>query len=356
MDGLENDDSQFSSFDRRTHTSARTNMQSIKSALLGTYSLVTQIFTPAKQPTGLVPLEGRVAIVTGANIGCGFETARSLAGLGAHVVLACRNSEKGEAAVQAIRSEFPSSQVELQLLDLQSLASIRDFAQAANKKFPKIHLLVNNAGVMVPPFGHTADGFETQFGTNYVGPFYLTLLLLDNIVAAGTPERVARIVNVSSAAYHGGSINFDDLNSEKSYDRLGAYAQSKLANILFSGQLQQLLTARKANVASHALHPGVVNTGLYQHLPQFLQFIERPFANLLFYTAAQGAYSSMYAAASSETEADRGLFYSNCTRTPLDAHATNAATSSALWKATVELIRSKGFQVPAAVASDSSVQ
>jgi NAD(P)-dependent dehydrogenase (short-subunit alcohol dehydrogenase family) len=200
--------------------------------------------------TDLPDMTGRTVIVTGANSGIGRAAARALAGAGARVVLAVRDTAKGRAAAAAMPGE-----TEVRELDLASLASVREFAGAWKGD---LDLLVNNAGVMVPPFSRTADGFELQFGTNHLGHFALTNLLLEHITG--------RVVTVSSTAHRIGSIDFDDLNWEhKPYKASRAYGQSKLANLLFTSELQRRLTAAGSPVLATAAHPGYAATNLQFH-------------------------------------------------------------------------------------------
>ncbi len=192
-------------------------------------------------------MTGRTVIVTGANSGIGRAAARALAGAGAHVVLAVRTLDKGQAAAADMPGE-----TEVRLLDLASLASVREFAKAWKGE---VDLLINNAGVMVPPLTHTVDGFELQFGTNHLGHFALTNLLLEQVTG--------RVVTVSSTAHRMGSIDFDDLNWEhKRYNAWRAYGQSKLANLLFTAELQRRLTAAGSDVLATAAHPGYAATNL----------------------------------------------------------------------------------------------
>ena len=182
---------------------------------------------------------GKTALITGANSGLGFEAAKVLAGKGAAVTLAVRDTAKGEAAAAAIRAAVPGAELAVAALDLASLASIRSFADAFAGTHGRLDMLINNAGVMAIPRRTTADGFEMQFGTNHLGHFALTGLLLPLLLT--TPA--ARIVTVSSGAHMFGKINFDDLQSERSYSKWGAYGQSKLANLLFAYELQRRLAA-----------------------------------------------------------------------------------------------------------------
>ncbi len=205
---------------------------------------------------------GRVAIVTGANSGIGFETAKGLAEKGAMVVMACRNQAKGESAASSIRQEKPLGRVQAMTLDLSSLASVRAFVAEFSSKFDRLDLLINNAGVMaLPKRLETADGFEMQFGTNHLGHFALTGLFWDMLVK--TPG--SRVVNVSSGAHRAGRMAWDDLQSKKSYSPFGAYSQSKLANLLFTYELQRRLDRAGIQTVATAAHPGWTATNLQAH-------------------------------------------------------------------------------------------
>jgi len=205
---------------------------------------------------------GRVAVVTGANSGLGYETSLALARKGAQVIMACRNMEKGQKAVDDVGQLVAGAKLDLMPLDLSSLESVRAFAADFLSRYDQLDLLINNAGVMAIPRRETADGFEMQFGTNHLGHFALTGLLLDVILKTTG----SRIVNVSSVAHTMGTINFDDLQGEKEYTRYGAYGQSKLANLLFTFELQRQLEAVRAQTISVAAHPGYSATNL-QHVP-----------------------------------------------------------------------------------------
>jgi NAD(P)-dependent dehydrogenase (short-subunit alcohol dehydrogenase family) len=212
--------------------------------------------------TGHMPdLSGKTAIVTGANSGIGYETARLLVGKGATVILACRSPEKGNAALRQITFEHPQAKAELMLLDLSDLASVRRLADAFAHRYDRLDLLINNAGIMATPFRKTVDGFESQFGTNHLGHFALTGLLLDLILRA--PR--ARVVTVSSGGHRFGVIDFDNLNAEKSYNRTRAYAQSKLANLLFTYELQRRFEGAGVDAIAVAAHPGWTATNLQAH-------------------------------------------------------------------------------------------
>ncbi len=202
--------------------------------------------------------KGRVAVVTGGNSGIGLEAARSLARRSTRLVLACRNPEKAKSALDLILETAPAAEVEILALDLADLRSVREFARAFTSRYTRLDLLVNNAGVMAIPERKTADGFEMQIGTNHLGHFALTGLLLERLL--GTPE--ARVVNVSSGAHRFGRIDFDDLHSAKRYRRWAAYGQSKLANLLFTHELQRRLALRPRTQICVACHPGYAATDL----------------------------------------------------------------------------------------------
>ena len=212
--------------------------------------------------------QGRLAVVTGANTGLGFETARVLAARGASVVLAVRDAEKGKRAAAAIVGAAPGADVTVQHLDLTCLDSVRAAAAELRARHPRIDLLINNAGVMLTPRQATRDGFELQFGTNHLGHFALTGLLLEQML----PVPGSRVVTVSSLAHRiRARINFGDLQGKRSYSRLGAYSQSKLANLMFTYELDRRLSGAGTTIAV-AAHPGLVGTELSRYTPAIVAF------------------------------------------------------------------------------------
>lgn len=230
---------------------------------------------------------GRVAIVTGGNTGLGFETARMLAVHGARVVLAVRDVQKGKQAAARIAGD-----VAVQALDLTSLNSIRYAAADLRAAYPRIDLLINNAGIMYTPKQITSDGFELQFGTNHLGHFALTGLLIDRLL----PVPGSRVVTVSSTGHRiQAAIHFDDLQWERSYSRAGAYGQSKLANLMFTYELQRRLARHGATIAV-AAHPGVSNTELVRNLPAAFRGPIRWLAPLLTQKPEMGALPTLRAA------------------------------------------------------------
>jgi NAD(P)-dependent dehydrogenase (short-subunit alcohol dehydrogenase family) len=245
---------------------------------------------------------GRIAIVTGANSGLGYDTAAVLAGKGAHVVLAVRNLDKGNEAVDRIKKASPNAVVALQELDLTSLDSVRKAADELRAAHPRIDLLINNAGVMyVPTRETTKDGFEMQFGTNHLGHFALTGQLLDNIL----PVEGSRVVTISSVGHRIlARIHFDDPHLQRKYNRVEAYGQSKLANLLFTYELQRRLNAKGTPTVALASHPGFSDTELMRHLPGFIpDFLWRPFTQ----PADMGALPTLRAA--TDPGAQGGQYY-----------------------------------------------
>jgi NAD(P)-dependent dehydrogenase (short-subunit alcohol dehydrogenase family) len=236
---------------------------------------------------------GRLAVVTGANSGLGLITARELARAGARVVLACRNLDKGEGARREIDAGVPSAQLELDELDLGSLDSVRAFAERLRAGHDGIDLLINNAGVMATPRRYTADGFELQFGTNHLGHFALTGLLIGELEG----REDARVVTLSSTAHRTGRIAFDNLDGERRYFRWRAYGQSKLANLLFALELDRRLRAAGSTIKSVAAHPGYAATNLQFAGPPVVDKAVMHVGNRLFAQSDEmGALPTLYAA------------------------------------------------------------
>ncbi|MBN3305001.1 RDH11 dehydrogenase, partial [Amia calva] len=249
----------------------------------------------AKSWSSDVKLDGKTAIVTGANTGIGKETAKDLARRGAWVILACRDMEKAKVAVNEIIEETGNDRVIPCKMDLSDTKSICEFAEQIYNMEEPIHFLINNAGVAMCPYTTTADGYEMQFGVNHLGHFFLTFLLLD-LLKQSAPSRV---INVSSVSHYMGKIQFDDLNSEKDYHPVKAYVQSKLANVLFTRELSRKL--RGTGVTVYAVDPGAVYTEAIRHMKQFIQIFITSF-NFLIKTPAEGAYTTLYCALTPDLE------------------------------------------------------
>ncbi len=250
---------------------------------------------------------GRTAVVTGSNTGIGFETARALAAKGARVVLACRDRDRAAAAQRRIAGESPAAAVEVLELDLSDLAAVRRAAGETCERFDRIDLLVNNAGVMTPPLTRTADGFELQLGTNHLGHFAYTGLVLHLVLAAPA----GRVVTVSSIAHQAARMQWDDLQWERRYSRVRAYGQSKLANLLFTFALQRRLVAAGAPAIALAAHPGVSTTELGRYVPLISTTVVRRLGDVVLPFATQppakGALPILRAA--TDPDAFGGAYY-----------------------------------------------
>ena len=268
-------------------------------------------------------LVGRVALVTGANTGIGLVTARTLAARGAHVFIACRSETKGQAAADEIREVTGNAQVEALALDLGDLTSVRNCAQAFLARDLPLHLLINNAG-LAGAKGLTQSGFELAFGTNHLGPFLLTNLLLDRIKASAP----ARIVNVASRAHSRVSgISFDAVQ-KPTIGRTGLpeYGVSKLANVLFSAELGRRLAG--TGVTTYALHPGVVASDVWRELPQPFRAV----AKLFMVSVEEGAATTIYCATSPDVAGQSGLYYDKCSVKAPSIIGQNRALAAALWE------------------------
>lgn len=260
---------------------------------------------------------GRRALITGANSGIGYYTALELARKGAHVLLGCRDQTRGDAALARLRMELPKAEVEVVLLDLASLASVRRFAEAEVARGSALDLLINNAGVMAPKKRlETVDGFELQFGTNVLGHFALTALLMPALLrAANESAQRPRVVMLASIAHKKGRLNFDDLQSTKSYSPMAAYQQSKLADVMLAFELERRLRAAgppASRIMSAAAHPGVANTNLFkaQEYHPLERMVRQGIGGLisaLLNSEADGALPTLYAATA--TDAEAGGYY-----------------------------------------------
>jgi NAD(P)-dependent dehydrogenase (short-subunit alcohol dehydrogenase family) len=241
-------------------------------------------------------LAGKVIIVTGANSGIGYEAAKELARKGAQTILACRSVDKAQRALNQIRVEIPNAKVEFLQLDLASQKSIHEFADAFKSKYDRLDVLVNNAGIMMVSYGLTEDGFERQFGTNHLGHFALTGLLIN--LLKNTPN--SRVVNVSSNGHYQGHMDFNNLmfKNGKGYSRMGAYARTKLANLLFTYELQRRFEVMGINSIATAAHPGLTNTALADHFfgVKLLRPIFGPVLGRVLQDAAMGALPTLRAA------------------------------------------------------------
>ena len=245
--------------------------------------------------TDIPDLSGKQIIVTGGNSGLGFEAVKALAQKKAHVILACRNLKKGEEARKKIVNLNPTSDIVVMELDLANIESIRNFVNKYIQNHSQLDVLINNAGIIMVPYGHTNDGFEKQLGTNHLGHFALTGLLLD--VLKKTPK--SRVVNVSSMAHKAGVMDFDNLLYEngKDYSPMKAYGRSKLSNLLFTYELQRFFELNKIDSTAIAAHPGVSDTNLFDHAaPKWVLSLMKPLFSLMVQPADMGALPELRAA------------------------------------------------------------
>lgn len=298
-------------------------------------------------------LAGTTVFITGGNSGLGRESGRAMAAKGAHVVLAGRDQDKLDEAVAAITAETPDARLETIICDLGSLASVRACGAEANRRFGKIDLLLNNAGVMACPLGHTADGFEMQFGTNHLGHFVLTSHLMP-LIEAGTNRR---IVNLSSRGHHIAPVDFDDIHFERrSYVPFVSYGQSKTANVLFTVGLEARFGGR--GIHAYAVHPGGIMTNLGRHMTaEDIAFMTERMrksaeasgqpAERAWKTIPQGAATQCWAATADELEGRGGLYCEDCHVAAVDDHdpagsvrtyAVDPANAERLWAMSEEMV------------------
>ncbi|KAL5007919.1 hypothetical protein ScPMuIL_013500 [Solemya velum] len=279
-------------------------------------------------------IDGKTVIITGANIGIGFHTARELAKRGGRIILACRDMEKCEQAKTKILLEsIDNKNIVCKKLDLASLASVRAFAKDINESESHVEFLINNAGVMMCPKLLTEDGFEMQLGTNHLGHFLLTHLLLDKLKQSAP----SRIVNVSSKAHDMGKINFEDLQSSQNYSSMRAYAQSKLANILFTRELAERL--KGTGVTVNVLHPGVIQTDLYRHIyTSWLGMFMAPFT-LVMKTTEQGAQTTLACVLDPRLDHVTGKYFSDCKEKECAPQGRDDKVAKRLWEVSEKLVK-----------------
>ncbi len=284
--------------------------------------------------------QGKVAIVTGANTGLGYETSLGLAEKGMKVVMACRNMQKANRAKEKIKDKYPFSDLECRQLDLSKLKSVRSFVKDFVKDYQSLDVLINNAGIMIPPFSLTEDGFESQMAANYFGHFVLTQGLSKLLLKSDK----SRIISLSSIAHKQGKIRFDNLHSEKKYDAMAAYSQSKLACLIFAIELQRKLEQADSKTISLAAHPGVSNTELMRYLPRWSKLIAPILSPFISHNPKKGALPTLRAAL--DDSANGGDYYGPNGRRELKGKpikikprrkALDVELANELWKKTEEL-------------------
>ena len=274
-------------------------------------------------------LNGQVCVVTGANAGIGLEITKSLAQKGAEVVMVCRKISRGKSALTEIRKKIPTSLLTLLVADLSIQDEIRHVADEISTKYPKIKLLVNNAGTTQRKRLITAEGFEKTFAVNHLAPFLLTNLLLDQIKQAAP----SRIITLSSAAHRHGTIDFSNLHGEKRYSVCDAYSRSKLANILFTKELARRLNG--SNVIANCLHPGVVYTGIWQ-FNAFMRFMS-PMIGRFMLSPEKGAQTALWAATNPEAGKFNGAYFDKSKPVSTSPRAEDPRTASRLWAESIKM-------------------
>ncbi len=275
-------------------------------------------------------MDGRVCLITGANSGIGKAAATELAKMGATTVLVCRSRERGEAALAEIKKQNGNGSAELMIADLSSLQAVRQLADQFRRRHSRLHVLINNAGLFNVRRHMTADGYEVTFATNYLSPFLLTDLLLDELKASAP----SRIVNVSSIAHYGGHIDFEDLNEETGYSGFKAYSQSKLALILFTRLLAKKLEG--TGVAVYSLHPGAVATNIWSRPAGPIGFITAV-PKLFMASPKKGAQTVVYLASFPNPEGASGEYYERKRVKKSSSESYDSGVAERLWDTSTRL-------------------
>ncbi|XP_004534582.1 dehydrogenase/reductase SDR family member on chromosome X [Ceratitis capitata] len=313
----------------------------IRYQYIGIVGLIHDFMYRSRDRVALYKQPGRVAVITGGNRGIGLRVAEKLLACDITVILGVRDPKSAEAAVTSV-VDLASSGGKLicEALDIGDLTSVKEFADKVKAQFNKIDLLINNAGIMFAPFKLTADGYESHFATNYLGHFLLTHLLMPELKAAGKEGQNSRIVNISSCAHLIGRINYKDINGLKLYYPGTAYSQSKLAQVLSTRHLQAILDAESAHVQVNAVHPGIVDTDLFEHsATTAVPFVKK----LVFKTPEQGSRTVVFAAIDAQVEGRGGSYLSNGGLGQIHRDAKNPEKCEQLFKFSCELLKIKDF-------------
>ncbi|XP_012278264.1 dehydrogenase/reductase SDR family member on chromosome X [Orussus abietinus] len=283
----------------------------------------------------------KVVIVTGGSRGIGATIVKLLLKCDMEVIIACRNPAAGDMTIRQIREAgITKGRACVYELDNASFKSIRRFSEKIKENYTKIDILVNNAGIMFTPYSEMEDGFEQQWGVNYLSHFLLTSLLLPLLKAAGTKDEHARIVNISSCAHILGSINFEDVNCKNEFIAQAAYSQSKLAQVMFTKTLQELLKQENMYIDAYAVHPGIVNTDIFQHsYVNKLQWLKR----LLFKSPEQGATSVVFAIVDISIQDKGGLYFSNCREVAVNRKVFDPELRERLFQLSLKQTQLKDF-------------
>ncbi|XP_017766379.1 PREDICTED: retinol dehydrogenase 12-like [Eufriesea mexicana] len=313
----------------------------VKYTLLAAKEIIYAWISTKYNENDCLPQPGRIAIVTGGSRGIGVEVVKMLLELNMEVIIACRTPSAGEKAILQIReSGINSGQAKVYKLDNASLESVKQFATEIKKDYKQIHVLINNAGVMFGPYQETVDGFEQQWAVNYLSHFLLTSLLLPLLKAGGLPEQSSRIINITSCVQLLGKINFNDINEKNKFLTKRAYAQSKLAQEIFTKRLQDLLKKKQYYIQVYSVHPGVVFTELFIH--SYIWKYKLLFQHL-FKTPKQGAISIVYTAVNKAIENCGGLYINNCRPGQVNPDALNSSIQKTLFDISLQQVQLNDF-------------
>uniref|UniRef100_A0A2M3Z1M9 Putative dehydrogenase with different specificities related to short-chain alcohol dehydrogenase n=1 Tax=Anopheles braziliensis TaxID=58242 RepID=A0A2M3Z1M9_9DIPT len=309
----------------------------VRMQICGFQGLLDDFIMRSRNRVELYKQPGKIALITGGNRGIGLRIVKKLVECEIEIILGVRNPIDSRKAVEQYLEhagiQLASCKLHYEQLDIGNMKSVREFASRISTKFEKIHLLINNAGVMSVPFKLTDDGFESHMAINYYGHFLLTHLLLPQLKAAGTPDCKARVVNVASCVHKIGEIDYNDINKLKNYYPADAYNQSKLAQVLFAKHLNLVFEEDGLPVLANSLHPGVVNTDLFEHSStNYIPWIRA----LLFKSPEEGSRTVVYAAISPKLESRGGCYLSNCREAGAHRHWKNSVQCEKLFKLTCD--------------------
>jgi len=314
----------------------------IKMLFTGSIAMLQEWCDTIKPLNDAVNREGEYAVVTGGNRGIGWYTVKGLVDAGMKVIVGCRDGPSKEMLFSKIEDAgLPSNSIEWINLDMSSMDSVSSFAKAVLDKNVPISLLINNAGIMFVPYKETKDGFESQFAVNYLGHFLLTHLLLPQLKVAGTENQASRIVNLSSSAHAFGWFNIDDLQGKSYYNELGAYAQSKASQIMFTTTLDEKLIAESIPVKCFAMHPGFIKSNLYSQ--SWVSKAITILTGFLFKSESQGGERVLYTALSAQVENLNGKYLANCRVAKPIALTRNRDNQQKLWQESCQLLDVTNF-------------
>ncbi|XP_060067663.1 dehydrogenase/reductase SDR family member on chromosome X-like [Ylistrum balloti] len=315
----------------------------LKMYVVGGLALARQILQRHKTATDLHLHTGKVAIVTGGSSGIGFEVSKGLVAKNVHVFIASKCVTEGKMAINKIREEFPNAKVDFLLLDLASLESVNKFVDNFLARGLPLHILINNAGVMLMPYKETEDEMEYHFQVNYLGHLYLSKLLLWKLCESGADNSHSRIINVSSVVQSVGCIDVEMLGEKckhwSQYSPHAAYADSKLAIVLATYYLDANLRAENSKVSINAVHPGIVNTPLYRHVHWGIKWLLDVVARLTYKTPVQGADGILFLALSDSLEGRSGEYFDNCSQVSSKGISYNKDLQEELFKKSTEIVQ-----------------